>query len=144
MSKPKAKRKAEPADGSPGADSSTVGIVMPDDALQPAEADPALDAAAGPGPAAARLELEAGLEIKDVEAVHRRLTAAFAGASALTVDLSRVAAIDTAGVQLLLALQRSAGRDQRPLTFTGGSAVLTHALGVLGLEHALTATASGG
>jgi len=47
------------------------------------------------------ISLEPRLEIRDVEAVHRRLLDAVAGAASLSVDVSRVTAIDTAGAQLL-------------------------------------------
>lgn len=92
---------------------------------------------AAPGVTAAKLRLESSLEIKDVEEVHRGLVAALAGGAALTVDISRVGAVDTAGVQLLMALQSEASRRGVSVRFCGESAALTHALSVLGLGAAI-------
>ncbi len=90
------------------------------------------------------LHLEHGLEIKDVEAAHRRLSAALARGLAVTVDMSLIGAVDTAGIQLLLALRSEAVRRGVPMEFRGESAAVTQALAVLGLPGALrTASAHG-
>jgi anti-anti-sigma regulatory factor len=81
------------------------------------------------------ISLEPRLEIRDVEAAHRRLIEAAAGATALSVDVSRVTAIDTAGAQLLLALVREAERRGMSLEFSGKSSALEGALASLGLEE---------
>ncbi|MDP9014586.1 MAG: STAS domain-containing protein [Pseudomonadota bacterium] len=94
-------------------------------------------AGAAPVVTAPKLRLESSLEIKDVEEVHRGLVAALAGGVALTVDISRVGAVDTAGVQLLMAFQSEASRRGMPVQFCGESAALTHALTVLGLRAAI-------
>ena len=83
------------------------------------------------------ISLEPRLEIRDVEAVHRRLLDATAGATSLSVDVSRVTAIDTAGAQLLLALVREAGRRGMSLEFSGKSSALEGALASLGLEEVI-------
>ena len=86
---------------------------------------------------AATLQLDANLEIKDVEDVHRRLLAASAGVPAVRVDVSRIAAIDTAGIQLLLALQGEGVHQGAAIEFCGASPAVSHALSVLGIPDAL-------
>ena len=86
---------------------------------------------------AATLQLDANLEIKDVEHAHRRLLAAFAGVAAVRVDVSRIAAIDTAGIQLLLTLQLEGVNQGAAIEFCGESPTVSHALSVLGIPDAL-------
>jgi anti-anti-sigma regulatory factor len=81
-----------------------------------------------------RVQLEPGLEIKDAEGVHRLLVAALGDGRAVTVDVGRVHAVDTAGAQLLLAFQGEARRRGVVVEFSGESAPLTHTLAVLGLR----------
>jgi ABC-type transporter Mla MlaB component len=85
----------------------------------------------------ATVYLESSLEIKDVEEAYRQLMATLARRTAVTVDVSRVGAVDTAGVQLLLAFQSEAVHLGVPVAFCGESAALTHALAVLGLRDTL-------
>jgi anti-anti-sigma regulatory factor len=80
------------------------------------------------------VQLEPGLEIKDAEGVHRLLLAALGDGRAVTVDVGRVHAVDTAGAQLLLAFQGEANRRGVAVDFRGESAPLTHTLAVLGLR----------
>jgi ABC-type transporter Mla MlaB component len=80
------------------------------------------------------LEADAGKEFKDVEDAHRQLTAMLAGGGAMLVDVSRVGAVDTAGVQLLLAFQGEAVKRGVSIEFHGRSAAITHALTALGLR----------
>jgi anti-anti-sigma regulatory factor len=99
----------------------------------------AVMAATGPrtdDDASARIcvQLEPGLEIKDAEGVHRLLMAALGDGRAVTVDVGRVHAVDTAGAQLLLAFQGEASRRGVTIEFRGESALLTHTLAVLGLR----------
>ena len=84
--------------------------------------------------AALHVQLEPGLEIKDVESVHRLLSAALVEQRAIAVDVGRVQAVDTAGAQLLLAFQSEASRRGVTIEFRGESAPLIHALAVLGLR----------
>ncbi|MGA2187976.1 MAG: STAS domain-containing protein [Steroidobacteraceae bacterium] len=88
-------------------------------------------------PVGASICLEPSLEIKDVEAAHLMLATALTRAPRLTVDVSRVAAIDTAGVQLLLAFQSDAEKRGVVTEYRGESAALAHALAVLGLRDRL-------
>jgi anti-anti-sigma regulatory factor len=85
----------------------------------------------------AKVHLESSLEIKDVEDAHRQLSATLARGTAVTVDVSRVGAVDTAGVQLLLAFQREAVNLGVSVAFCGESAAITHALTVLGLRDTI-------
>jgi anti-anti-sigma regulatory factor len=89
--------------------------------------------------AAARSEcsLEPSLQIKDVEEAHRQLMEMLAGDGVLTVNISRVSAVDTAGIQLLLAFQTEVVKRGVSLEFRGESAAITHALTALGLRDAM-------
>jgi anti-anti-sigma regulatory factor len=127
--------KAVPA-AVPAVSAATVAAVNP-----PAEANGVTAVMAVPGPrteddAAAGIcvQLEPGLEIKDAEGVHRLLLAALGDGRAVTVDVGRVHAVDTAGAQLLLAFQGEASRRGVTIEFRGESAPLTHTLAVLGLR----------
>ncbi len=86
------------------------------------------------------IKLAHGLEIKDVEEAHATLSTALEKGVALTIDVTHVAAIDTAGVQLLLALRVAAAKRGTPLNFTGHSAPFNHALKALGLHGAFAMT----
>ena len=79
------------------------------------------------------VELGHSLQIKDVEAVHRRLIAALDAGTRVTVDLSRLGSADTAGVQLLLSFQGDARKRGVEFEFIGTSDALNQALVVLGL-----------
>jgi anti-anti-sigma regulatory factor len=83
--------------------------------------------------------LDHSLEIKDVQGMHRRLLAAVAGASNVTLDVSRLATVDTAGVQLLLALCAAVSKQGKSVYMRGDSPALTQALTALGLRDALGA-----
>jgi anti-anti-sigma regulatory factor len=80
-----------------------------------------------------KVYLEPGLEIKDVEKVHEVLAGTLARGRGVTVDVGRVVAVDTAGVQLLLAFQSEAVKLGMPAEFCGDSPALARALTVLGL-----------
>jgi anti-anti-sigma regulatory factor len=96
----------------------------------------------GEAPADATLHLSAGLEIKDVEGVHRQLAGMLDRGSAITVDISHVAAMDTAGVQLLLAFQSEAAKRGVLVEYSGRSTAFTHALTAVGLGDAVRHAAS--
>ena len=83
------------------------------------------------------LHLGAGLEIKDVESVHKQLTSMLERGSSVTVDISHVAAMDTAGVQLLLAFQSEAAKRGVAIDYSGQSHAFTHALTAVGLGDAV-------
>jgi ABC-type transporter Mla MlaB component len=94
------------------------------------------EAADSAGNAESALHLE-NLEIKDIEAAKQQLLAAFAPGTPVKVDVARIFAIDTAGVQLLLAFQGEAAKRGIAVEFSGESAPLAHALSILGLRGRL-------
>lgn len=83
------------------------------------------------------LQLDSSLQIKDVEAVHRLLAQALEGASPIKIDVSRVTAVDTAGIQLLLALKQEGSRRGITIQYCGESPELQHASTLLGLSAAI-------
>lgn len=83
------------------------------------------------------LQLDPSLQIKDVEAVHRVLAQALEGEAPIKIDVSRVTAVDTAGIQLLLALRQEGTRRGITVQYCGDSPVLQHALTLLGLSDAI-------
>jgi ABC-type transporter Mla MlaB component len=78
--------------------------------------------------------LDANLEIQNIEDARRDLVEMLARALPVTVDVSRITSIDTAGVQLLLALGDAAPKHGVSVEFRGESAALSNALAVLGLQ----------
>jgi anti-anti-sigma regulatory factor len=100
--------------------------------VQPKAVSPAVEASA-----AFCVLLEPGLEIKDAESVYGLLLAALGDGREVTVDVSRVRAVDTAGAQLLLAFQGEASRRGVTIEFRGESAPLAHTVAVLGLGDKL-------
>lgn len=78
------------------------------------------DIAAGAG-ADARLALDADLTIYHAETQKRVLTEALAGSTRLELDLSTVADIDTAGLQLLILIKREARVQGKEVVITGHS-----------------------
>lgn len=81
--------------------------------------------------------LDANFEIQNLEEVRRDLIESLARGLPVTVDLSRVVTIDTAGVQLLIALRNAAPKHGVSVEFKGESAALSNALAMLGLHGAL-------
>jgi ABC-type transporter Mla MlaB component len=97
----------------------------------------ALQTPAAKGPAGdSPLALDATLEIGQVGNAHGRLLA-FLDGGGTAVDVTRISAIDSAGVQLLLALRREAEQRGIALEFRGRSAALAAALALLGLGESL-------
>jgi ABC-type transporter Mla MlaB component len=77
--------------------------------------------------------LDANLSIQFVDTTHRQLAAIWNG-SEPAVDVSRVMAIDTAGIQLLLALVAEGARLGTALRVDGYSGAISNALGALGMQ----------
>lgn len=128
MRKPKSEKKRKPAVEAAAAPAPglTCGVPSPETTV-------AAPDAAHPG----TVQIDHGLEIKDVERVRDRLLAAFEHGSKVTVDVGQVATIDTAGVQLLLAVRGEASKRGMTVEFRGESPALTRALTVLGLCEAM-------
>jgi ABC-type transporter Mla MlaB component len=88
------------------------------------------------------LYVDASLDIQHIEQVAASLMGRLAAPGAVTIDLSRVSNVDTAGVQLLLALCNEASGRGMNLEFRGQSAALTEALSLLGLQGKIPAAPS--
>jgi anti-anti-sigma regulatory factor len=114
------------------------GVDAPPVAAFPAPAAPQVSAK----PNGAHLRLNSSVEIKDVESAHRQLLDVLQQGLPVTVDISHVAAMDTAGVQLLLAFQSEAGKRGVAIEFSGQSTAFTHALTAVGLGDAVRHVAS--
>ena len=135
--KPRAPRKNK------AAATSSVTNDMNTQTVEASEASAAMVAAAIPTVAAdTLLHLGAGLEIKDVESVHKQLTSMLERGPSVTLDISHVAAMDTAGVQLLLAFQSEAAKRGVSIEYSGRSTAFTHALTAVGLGDAVRHVAS--
>lgn len=83
------------------------------------------------------LSLPGSLTIKEVRAERLRLAAALECKGPVSIDVSPLVAVDTAGIQLLLALKLDGERRGAALRFDGESAALSAALALLGLGAAL-------
>ena len=81
--------------------------------------------------------LDTNFEIQSLEETRRELIESLARGLPVTVDVSRVATIDTAGVQLLIALHDAAPKQGVSVEFRGESAALSNALLMLGLQDAI-------
>jgi anti-anti-sigma regulatory factor len=83
------------------------------------------------------ITLEASLEIADVTEARRRLLDALVGVRRFAIDVGPLTAVDTAGVQLLLAVAQECTRRGIALSCRGESLPLALALRSLGLSGAL-------
>lgn len=83
------------------------------------------------------LTLPDEVTIYEATALHQTLSAALLSPDGATADLSHIAEIDTAGIQVLIWAEREATRLGRPLALTRPSPVLIDALALLGLTGAL-------
>ena len=94
--------------------------------------------AAPPDPAKdAVYNLNANFEIQNLEETRQDFIESLARGVPVTVDVSRIAAIDTAGVQLLIALRNAAAKHGVSVELRGESAALSNALLMLGLQDAI-------
>jgi anti-anti-sigma factor len=84
-----------------------------------------------------RLALEGEITIYQAAELRPRLVEALAAAGALEIDLAAVTALDTAGVQLLLAARREARARTCELTFANPSPAVVEVLDLLGLRGGL-------
>ncbi len=79
-------------------------------------------------PREARLVIEADLTIYHAAANKAALIEALAGAEHLEVDLSKVAEIDTAGLQLLILAKREAAAAGKRVVFAGHATAVRQAI----------------
>lgn len=78
--------------------------------------------------ASARLSLATDLTIYHAAAQKEELLRALAGAERLEIDLSAVADIDTAGLQLLILVKREAQRAGKRVVLAGHSTAVRQAI----------------
>jgi ABC-type transporter Mla MlaB component len=81
-------------------------------------------------------QLPATLRVQDVTQELQRLRAVFDSGRPVTLDVSALVTVDTAGVQLLLAIVREGMRQGIPVGLRGESGALVTALRLLGLPAA--------
>lgn len=86
---------------------------------------------------ATTLRLEPSLRIGEVEAGREVLQRLLDGCEPVRIDISALQSVDSAGVQLLLAVRQEADRRGIPLEYCGESAELFTALKLLGLADAV-------
>lgn len=83
------------------------------------------------------LRLEPELTIYSAAQVKQALVDALVARNALTLDLTDVCEVDSAGVQLLLAAMRHAGAQGVPLLLASHSEAVQEAFALLGLDAQL-------
>ena len=88
------------------------------------------------GTGAVRLAFEGEMTIYVARRDRDRLLEALSSASSLAVNLSQVTEIDTAGVQLLLALKAECARRELPVTLEDHSPAVLQALDAYELSAA--------
>jgi len=81
--------------------------------------------------------LEGSLQIQDVDAARERFTRLLDDNVPRAIDLAGLKAVDTAGIQLLLAVKIEAARRGAPIEYRGRSPLLDQALELLGLREAI-------
>ena len=80
--------------------------------------------------------LTGSFDIHGIESSYRELRGLLASGLPVVIDVSQLHAIDTAGVQLLLAINQEAARRAVPLNLRGDSPVFSTAVDGLGLTSA--------
>lgn len=81
--------------------------------------------------------LPANLSIAEIETVYGDISSRLSEEGPIDLDAGAVERIDTAGVQLLLALIREGERNKRPTRWTATSDALLNCAEILGLKTAL-------
>lgn len=95
-----------------------------------------------PAPAGQRiLVLGPALTIGNAESLRTELLALIEGGGDVGFDGSAVEAVDTAGMQLLVAFRRALQNGNRKLAWSGCSPVLMDVSGLLGLQEQIGVTA---
>jgi anti-anti-sigma regulatory factor len=84
-------------------------------------------------PGGSCLSIQGAMQIREANERKAQLCAAL-DAGVVAIDLSAVTAIDTAGVQLLVAVAQEAARRQLPLRLLACPAVLRQAVRSLGVD----------
>lgn len=89
-----------------------------------------------------RLHIADDLTVYTATAIKSLMQAALAAPGALELDLTGVAAIDTAGLQLLLAAQRSATAQGRQLGLGAPSEAVRDSLALCALDRCFASQAN--
>lgn len=101
-----------------------------------AAATPDLTSAAAPADEA-HVKLTASCTIRDCAALKADLSAVLAMPAPVSIDVSALERIDTAGMQLLCAFVRDRQQRELAVTWSGMSAALTEAARLLGVDRVL-------
>ena len=84
-----------------------------------------------------KINLEATLTIQNVAALHEKLKKSYPTNNTLEINASQVSSIDTATLQLLVALKKDAVKQQKEVVFAMPSARFIESAGLLGLLEIL-------
>ncbi|MBL1265117.1 STAS domain-containing protein [Methylomicrobium sp. RS1] len=87
---------------------------------------------AGPG-----INLDTVLSIQNITELHEKLKNSFALHDSIEINASQVASIDTATLQLLVALKKEAGKQQKNIVVMEPSQRFIESAGLLGLLEVL-------
>lgn len=79
------------------------------------------------------INLDATLTIQNVATLHEKLKKSYAANNAIEINASLVSSIDTATLQLLVALKKDAAKRQKEVVFAMPSPRFIESAGLLGL-----------
>jgi len=99
--------------------------------------DPISDGAATEDVAESIINLDATLTIQHVVALHEKLKKSYSANNAIEINASQVSSIDTASLQLLVALKKDAVKQQKEVVFAAPSLRFIESAGLLGLLEIL-------
>jgi anti-anti-sigma regulatory factor len=94
---------------------------------------PVSDGAAAEGTVEPIINLDATLTIQNVATLHEKLKKSYAAYDAIEINASLVSSIDTATLQLLVALKKDAAKRQKEVVFAAPSPRFIESAGLLGL-----------
>ena len=83
------------------------------------------------------INLDATLTIQHVVKLHEKLKKAYLAHNAIEINASQVSSIDTATLQLLVALKKDAVKQQKEVVFSEPSLRFIESAGLLGLLETL-------
>jgi anti-anti-sigma regulatory factor len=83
------------------------------------------------------INLDAVLSIQNIVKLHEKLKNSFAVHDLIEINASQVVSIDTATLQLLVALKKEAGKQQKNIVVTEPSQRFIESAGLLGLLEVL-------
>jgi anti-anti-sigma regulatory factor len=82
------------------------------------------------------IKLDTTLTIQHVVKLHEKIKRSYAAYDAIEINTAQVASIDTASLQLLVALKKDAEQQQKSVVFTEPSSRFIESAGLLGLLEA--------